>query len=84
MIHNGNVTSVLDRLYAIAQLRQTLSQHVIVNGQQVGDLVTSQNPWGKTIRGYIVSMDNRLSPSGQTAHIKINGMETDTVENSPL
>lgn len=75
LVHSGNVEEVLRRLYAIAQLRQTLTQHVVIDGQQVGDLVVSQNPWDKVTQGYIVSMDSHLSPTGQTARVKINGIE---------
>ncbi len=78
LVHSGNVAAVLDRLYSVLQLRQTLTQHVVIQGQQVGDLVVSQNPWGKVTQGYIVSMDNQLSPTGQTAQIKINGIACNT------
>ena len=80
LVHNGNVAEVLERLYSVLQLRQTLTQQVVIQGQQVGDLVVSQNPWGKVTRGYIISMDNQLSPTGQTAQVKINGIQLDAVD----
>ena len=72
---SGNVQSVLERLRKIKQLRQTLNHEVAVSGQLAGDKVSSVNPWGTQIRGYIASMDSTLTQNGHTAAVKIIGEE---------
>lgn len=75
LVHSGNVENVLKRLGEIAQLRQTLTQEAVIKGQAVGQIVTSESPWGNKIQGYITSMDSVFTNSGHTAEIKVVGME---------
>lgn len=77
LIHHGNAAAVLERLYKISQLRRTLTQEVVVTSQRAGDKVTSENPWGGQIRGYITSMESDLTQTGHTASITILGAEVD-------
>lgn len=75
LIHRGNVAPVLERLYGIAQLRQTLSQKAVITSQTAGHYVTSEGEGGMQIRGFITSMESDLTPYGHTASITILGME---------
>lgn len=75
LIHRGNVAPVLNRLYEITQLRQTLSQRAAITNQVAGHYVTSEGEEGMQIRGYITSMESDLTSYGQTASITILGME---------
>ena len=76
LVSGKNVTQVLARLYSSGQLRQTLSQRVVVRKQEVGDRVVSQNPWGTRSTGIIAAMESVLTQSGHTAQITIRGMES--------
>jgi hypothetical protein len=69
------VQDVLNRLYSVKQLRQTLHQEVVISGQKAGDMVSSMNPWESKINGYITSMESNLTQSGHTASIEILGEE---------
>ena len=75
LVHSGNVEAVLKRLGEISQLRQTLTQEVVISGQMAGQRVISESPWGDRIRGYITSMDSEFTNSGHTASVTIVGME---------
>lgn len=72
-IYTQNVTPVLDRLEAYAQLRVLVEQEVIVRGQRAGDYVRTVTPWGSCVEGYIISMDARLTQNGHRARVKILG-----------
>lgn len=75
LVHKGNVQAVLNRLYAVKQLRQTLTQEAVISGQRTGDIVTSVNAWESKMRGYITAMESNLTQSGHTASIEILGEE---------
>lgn len=75
LVHKENVQAVLNRLYSVKQLRQTLHQEVVISGQKAGDMVSSTNPWESKIKGYITSMESNLTQSGHTAAIEILGEE---------
>ena len=75
LIHSGNVSAALDRLYDSALLRQTVTQGVIVVGEMAGDCVAIPNPWGTQTNGVIASMDHRITRNGHTARIVIHGVE---------
>lgn len=75
LVHAGNVTAVVDRLFLSQQLKHTLTQDVVVSGELTGQMVTSENPWGTKTEGYIVSMDSEFSGNGQTASVTIRGVE---------
>lgn len=82
-IYTENVTPVLDRLEAYAQLRVLVEQEVIVTNQRAGDYVRTITPWGSYVEGYIISMDARLTINGHRAKVKILGKFVDyTPENS--
>lgn len=73
LIHSGNVQSVLDRLFKINQLRQTLTQEVVVNDQHAGQMVTTEGPWEEGVKGYISAMVSELTQGGHTATVTIIG-----------
>lgn len=75
LVHSGNIRAVLDRLYEIAQFRQTLTHEAIITGQHAGQKVAAVNAWGKQVRGYITSMESDLTPTGHTASVTILGVE---------
>ena len=75
LIHTGNAGQVLQRLYEAQQLRNTLTQDVVVSGHMVGQKVSSTNPWGTVTQGYITSMESTLTQSGHTANVTIQGVE---------
>ena len=75
LIHSGNVSAALDRLYDSALLRQTVTQDVIVEGEMAGDCAAIPNPWGTRTNGIIASMDHRITRNGHTARIVIHGVE---------
>ena len=75
LVHSGNVDAVLKRLFDIAQFRQTLTQEAVVSTQRAGQKVTSENPWGELLQGYITSMESDLTPTGHTASVTILGAE---------
>lgn len=75
LVHSGNVAAVLQRLYDISTLRQTLTQEVVVSTQRAGQKVTSDNPWGELFQGHITSMESDLTPTGHTASVTILGVE---------
>ena len=77
LIHHGNAAGVLDRLYKMSQLRQTLRQDAAVTTQCAGHRVTSESPWGGQIRGFITAMESNLTQTGHTAGITIIGVEVD-------
>ena len=76
LIHSGNAKAALDRMYATGQLRQTLTQDVVINSHAVGQRVSSENPWGNQIHGFITSMDSTLRQNSHTASVTILGLET--------
>lgn len=75
LVNAGNVSAALARLYDAMQLRQTLTQTAVISGQQAGQRVSTVNPWGTQVRGYISSMDSALTQNGQTADVTIIGAE---------
>ena len=75
LIHSGNVAAALDRLYAAKQFRQTVRQEAVISSHRAGDRVSSVNPWGTQIRGFITSMDSTLTQNGHTAMVEILGEE---------
>ncbi len=75
LIHTGNAKQVLQRLYDAQQLRNTLTQDVVVSDHLVGQKVSSTNPWGTVTQGYITSMESTLTQSGHTASVTIQGVE---------
>jgi hypothetical protein len=78
LVHSGNVNKVLRRLFDISKYRQTLSQEVVVTSQCAGQRVTSEDPFGTQIRGYIASMESDFTQTGHTAAITILGVEVKT------
>ena len=75
LIHTGNVSEALDRLYQAVQRRQTVSQPVIVRNQTAGQMTSSMTPWGTISRGFISAMDSVMTQNGHIADIKIQGVE---------
>lgn len=75
LVSKSNRTAVLNRLYAAALWRQTLTQEVIITDQRAGMIVQSDNPWGGKTQGMIVSVDSELTQNGHTAQITIIGGE---------
>lgn len=75
LVHAGNVSQVLERLYETARLRQTLEQDVVIDGHYAGQRVATEAPWGGQLRGYITSMESDLTPTGHTASVTILGVE---------
>ena len=80
LVHSGNVAAVLQRLYDISLLRQTLTQDVVITTQRAGQIVPTENPWGELMRGYITSMESDLTPSGHTASVTVLGAKIDKAE----
>lgn len=78
LVHQGNIHDVLKRLYGISELCRTVTQEIVVDGQCAGQKVSSMNPWGGVIQGYITSMENDLTPNGHTASVVILGVEKAT------
>lgn len=78
LVHSGNVQAVLERLYNVKQLRQTLTQEAVISGHKAGDRVSSVNPWGTQTRGFITSMESTLTQNGHTANVTILGVEVAT------
>ena len=77
LVNSGNVSQVLERLYAAAQLRQTLTQDAVIKAHRAGQRVSSVNPWGTLTRGFITAMDSTLTQNGHTASITISGVEVE-------
>lgn len=77
LIHHENAALVLDRLYNISMLRQTLTQEAVITTQRAGDRVTSESPWGGQVRGYISAMESDFTQTGHTASVTIIGAEVD-------
>ena len=75
LVHSGNVSDILKRLYEVSQFRQNLTQEVVVTDQRAGQKVVSENPWGELLQGYITSMESDLTPTGHTASVTILGVE---------
>ena len=75
LVHSGNVQAVLERMYNVKQLRKKLTQEAVISGQKAGDRVTSANPWGTQIQGFISSMESILTQNGHTANVEIVGVE---------
>lgn len=75
LIHTGNVERALQRLLAAQKMTGTLTQDAVISGQQAGQRVSSENPWGTATEGYITRMDSTFTQSGQTAEVTIRGME---------
>lgn len=73
LIHKGNVKQAMERIYKAKTLRQTLTHEAVISGEKAGDMVTSLSPWGRQLRGYIVSMESTLTQSGHTANVEIMG-----------
>ena len=75
LVHTGNVQTVLERLYEIKQMRTTLKQNVIVEGQLVGTRVASDHPWGTSTEGFLTCMESTLTQTGHIANVTILGEE---------
>lgn len=80
LVHSGNVADVLQRLYTISLLRQTLTQDAVISTQRAGQIVPAENPWGERMKGYITSMESDLTPFGHTAAVTMLGTKIDKVE----
>ena len=75
LVHDGNAAAVMDRLYATAQLRQTLTQDAVIADQRAGQRAASINPWGRKTQGYITAMHSTFTRTGHTASVTILGVE---------
>lgn len=73
LIHAGNIHDVLKRLYGISRLRRAVTQEIVVSGQRAGQRVSSTNPWGDVIQGYITSMESDLTQNSHTASVVMLG-----------
>lgn len=73
LVHAGNAEAVLNRLYSHLLLRQTLTEQIVAGGQQAGQMVVSQNPWGGKTLGFLTSMDTDLTQSGAVSSATIIG-----------
>ena len=75
LVNPGNAEVVLERLRSCGAYRNVLTETVVVNGQQAGQLVKSPNPWGSVTEGYITAMESEFTASGHTASVTIQGRE---------
>ena len=75
LVSAENAQRVLNRVFEIKQLRSTLQQNAVIDGQKAGIKVTSVNPWGTATEGYITSMESELTQNGHTAKVTILGRE---------
>jgi len=75
LVNPSNAEAVLERLRKYGTYRNTLTQNVVVRGQQAGQLVTSPNPWGSVTEGYITGMESEFTATGHTASVTIQGRE---------
>lgn len=73
LITNDNADEILDRLFEASTSRHTLTQEAIIEGQKVGMMTTSVNPWGNQTKGVIVSMDSTYTQNGHVASMVIAG-----------
>ena len=80
LIHRGNVASALNRLVAFQELKDVLTEDVVVGSQAVGKKAESVNPWGSLTAGYITSMESEFTDTGRTAKITIRGTEQEASE----
>ena len=71
LITPQNAQSVLEHLKDLALLRQQLQLMIHVDGEDVGQYVTVDTPWGVTYSGFITKMDSTLTPYGHTALITV-------------
>ena len=70
-----NAAAALERLYAFYLLRQTLTEEIVVNGQQAGERVGSYSNWGRNIDGFVTRMEQDITRSAVTAAITVVGLE---------
>ena len=70
-----NAAAALERLYAFYLLRQTLTEEIVVNGQQAGERVVSYSNWGRSIDGFVTRMEQDITRSAVTAAITVVGLE---------
>lgn len=75
LISPGSGSALLESLVRRAQLRQKLELTILVSGEQVGDPVTVQTPWGSRYSGYITQMDSTYTPKSEIARITVMGKE---------
>lgn len=77
LIHSGNVESILARMLQFANMRQTLTQSAVIEGQHAGQKVRADDPWGGLVTGYVTSLDSNLTQNGHTASVTIIGVRTE-------
>ena len=75
LISPGNGPALLNSLVQRAQLRQKLELTILVSGEQVGEAVILQTPWGSRYSGYITQMDSTYTPKSEIARITVMGKE---------
>lgn len=73
LVHAGNFEAVLERLFRFANARMTITQEAVISGQYAGQKITTDNPWGGQVSGYITAMESDFTPSGHTASVTIVG-----------
>ena len=73
LVSSGNAEQVLQRLYASAQLRCSLTHRAVVTDQRTGQLVESVSPWGGSFRGYLTQMESTFTRNGHTADVTVLG-----------
>ena len=73
LVHNGNVQEILERLCRLAELRQTMTQDAVIEGQYAGQMVTMEGFSGESVRGYISTMESNLTQAGHTAAVTVVG-----------
>ncbi len=73
LVHSGNVGEVLERLYQLAKLRQTMCQEAVIEDQHAGQMVSMEDAWGEMVQGYISVMESELTQGGHTAQVTVVG-----------
>ena len=75
LLTSDNAAAALERLYEFYLLRQTLTEEIVVDGQQAGDRVVSYSNWGRNIDGFVTRMEQDITRNAVTAAITVAGLE---------
>ena len=79
LVHRGNAAAVLDRVFRMSRLRQTLSHEAVIHDQKAGQRVSAESPWGGQLTGFITAMESDLTRNGHTAKVTILGQDVQSV-----
>lgn len=75
LVHSGNVSTVLNRLYETSRMRTTAKFDAAIRSQRTGNRVDTITPWDTKVTGFIKSMESRLTQNGHTASVNVIGTE---------